>query len=496
MKKMFLCLVLLCVPIILFAETLTITTYYPAPYGVYNELRSKKMAIGDTYFDENQNDWGGTINNDADLVVEGRAGIGLTAPSAQLHVRGVDSAVLTATGPISNVPQGANFNLYASASDTEGLEFHTYRTSSDRTSSRIFFKEDDNRRDGFSLVYESNNSAIFPGANMTGLTNFSFNIMRHSNSAVGVAALTINRGNGNVGIGTITPGQELHIVRNGATADIRLQRSGFDYVDFYSSNASAGVWSYGDRPLRFATNGAESMRITGDGDVGINKSDPGCKLHVVSTDNVAIMGTGIAAGVSGVGDTAGVTGLGNNDKGVIGYGPTTGVVGYGLTGILGIGTAYGGRFDWTNLAGGATTTWIAGSNYGLRTDKPIRVVAITYPSDRRQKKNITPIKNSLKKTLALEGVAFEWKSLDDGVGKNIGFIAQDVKKIIPEVVDFPNDEVSYYGLDYGMLTPILAEAIQELKVEKDKEIGRLETENEELRRSIASIEKRLKMLER
>ena len=30
-------------------ETLTIATYYPAPYGIYNEMRAKKMAVGDNY---------------------------------------------------------------------------------------------------------------------------------------------------------------------------------------------------------------------------------------------------------------------------------------------------------------------------------------------------------------------------------------------------------------------------------------------------------------
>ena len=29
-------------------EDITITTYYPSPYGVYNELQSNKMAVGDT----------------------------------------------------------------------------------------------------------------------------------------------------------------------------------------------------------------------------------------------------------------------------------------------------------------------------------------------------------------------------------------------------------------------------------------------------------------
>jgi len=29
-------------------ETITITTYYPSPYGVYNHLQAKRMAVGDT----------------------------------------------------------------------------------------------------------------------------------------------------------------------------------------------------------------------------------------------------------------------------------------------------------------------------------------------------------------------------------------------------------------------------------------------------------------
>ena len=38
-------------------ETLTLTTYYPAPYGVYVELRSKRMAIGNNYFDPSAYPW-------------------------------------------------------------------------------------------------------------------------------------------------------------------------------------------------------------------------------------------------------------------------------------------------------------------------------------------------------------------------------------------------------------------------------------------------------
>ncbi|MFA5150875.1 MAG: tail fiber domain-containing protein [Candidatus Omnitrophota bacterium] len=66
-------------------DTLTITTYYPSPYGVYREMRSQRMAIGDSYIDHDNYTWeesdgdGGEIDYAADLVVEGNVGIGTTA---------------------------------------------------------------------------------------------------------------------------------------------------------------------------------------------------------------------------------------------------------------------------------------------------------------------------------------------------------------------------------------------------------------------------------
>lgn len=77
-------------------ETITITTYYPAPFGVYQEMRAKHIAIGDTYYDQAQHAWATVtpapaatdISQDADLVVEGNVGIGTFVPERQLHMRG------------------------------------------------------------------------------------------------------------------------------------------------------------------------------------------------------------------------------------------------------------------------------------------------------------------------------------------------------------------------------------------------------------------------
>tara|TARA_B100000315_G_scaffold108233_1_gene99337 strand:- start:1238 stop:2218 length:981 start_codon:yes stop_codon:yes gene_type:complete len=74
-------------------ETVTLTTYYPVPFGVYSELRSRHLAIGQTYSDSNAHPWSttspppaGEIDPSADLVVEGNTGIGTLAPSARLHL--------------------------------------------------------------------------------------------------------------------------------------------------------------------------------------------------------------------------------------------------------------------------------------------------------------------------------------------------------------------------------------------------------------------------
>ncbi len=86
-----------------FAEEITLTTYYPSPYGVYEEMRSKKMAIGDAYYDSSSHCWPGgpcpsVIDGAADLVVEGNVGIGTTNPSEELDVDGNVKATGYKTG--------------------------------------------------------------------------------------------------------------------------------------------------------------------------------------------------------------------------------------------------------------------------------------------------------------------------------------------------------------------------------------------------------------
>ena len=63
---------MLVTPFVFAEENITITTYYPSPNGVYKSLKAKRMAVGDTYFQKNWVDQGGTIPNDVNLTVEGK----------------------------------------------------------------------------------------------------------------------------------------------------------------------------------------------------------------------------------------------------------------------------------------------------------------------------------------------------------------------------------------------------------------------------------------
>ena len=94
------------------------------------------------------------------------------------------------------------------------------------------------------------------------------------------------------------------------------------------------------------------------------------------------------------------------------------------------------------------------------------VIAYGSPSDIRLKENIKPIESALDKVMKLKGVTFDWIQKEDqilDIKEDIGFIAQDVKKVIPELVR--ENENGMLSMRHQGIAPILLEAIKELKAE-------------------------------
>jgi len=83
---------------------------------------------------------------------------------------------------------------------------------------------------------------------------------------------------------------------------------------------------------------------------------------------------------------------------------------------------------------------------------------ITAFSDERLKSDIKTIDNALNKVMNMRGVSYTKQA-----EKGIGVIAQEIEKILPEVVS----DGEYKSVAYGNMVGVLIEAIKELKSELD-----------------------------
>ena len=128
------------------------------------------------------------------------------------------------------------------------------------------------------------------------------------------------------------------------------------------------------------------------------------------------------------------------------------------------------------VAGGVSRLFITGSGYvGLNMTRSAGTHRLTLPnsstgndgkavayawstySSRRFKEDIRTIDNPIGIIEGLRGVRYKWR---DSQKDDIGFIAEEVGELLPEVVDFEADGINARGMDYARLTSILVEAVK------------------------------------
>jgi hypothetical protein len=121
----------------------------------------------------------------------------------------------------------------------------------------------------------------------------------------------------------------------------------------------------------------------------------------------------------------------------------------------------------TNRIGFSTDFVLFNNNVGIGITIPtsklqvsgnIAATQFTSLSDVNKKKNIRPIENAIDITKKLEGVRFDWIDNDE---PSIGVIAQDVEKVLPELVVESGGTKS---VSYGNIIGVLIEAIKEQQV--------------------------------
>ena len=185
-----------------------------------------------------------------------------------------------------------------------------------------------------------------------------------------------------------------------------------------------------------------------------------------------------------------------------------------------------GAFVWADSGGSDFTSAVnnsfivrAAGGVGINTNNPggyaLNVVGngnfsgtvtsngLTLISDARYKTNAQTIPNALEMVLRLRGVTYEWKrsafpNRNFPAGTQIGFLAQEVAKVLPELA--PRDAQGYYSVAYANFAPVLTEAIKEQQREIDAlklRATQAEQENALLRaqnRRIVALEKQMTAL--
>lgn len=163
----------------------------------------------------------------------------------------------------------------------------------------------------------------------------------------------------------------------------------------------------------------------------------------------------------------------------------------GNSNSAGIGNVFIGRAAGQNetgsnklyIANNATQALMQGdfSAKTLTINGAALAVSWSVLSDMRLKTNIVTIPNALSKVLNLRGVNFAWKD-STMKGTQMGFIAQEAEKVIPEVVNYSKED-DKYTMQYAPVTALLVEAMKE----QQKTIDQLKKDNEALRKQVQEI---------
>ncbi len=137
------------------------------------------------------------------------------------------------------------------------------------------------------------------------------------------------------------------------------------------------------------------------------------------------------------------------------------------------------------LQGGNVGIGTATPNHPLEMASGAHVTAggvWTNASDRAKKDNIQDLDYGLAEVMQLQPASYTYKTDSSA---SIGFIAQEIEQIIPEIVSGPEGDK---GVAYGLLTSVLVNAVQE----QQTEIEQLKTQNHLLEQRFAHLENLIK----
>jgi hypothetical protein len=411
------------------------------------------IGAGSTSNYLNINGYQATAGTGLNITAGGNIGIGKTNPSTILHLFAANNTI-TADWATSR----ANGNEYVSA----GID------------SYFLTRELNQNLGGFIRILDINTNGVYPTTVRGGAISFGTidGNSGFSNPAVERMRITPT---GNVGIGTAIPYGKLHVILTNAptvpagntwtsgwavfgdntgeiaagngngvgiaynvTATVSLPAGGLLYS--IAPNAAWNPMNYSASVHNFSISGSltPALTINSSGNVGIGTNSPGGQLSLYSTTSLrdtCIIIKSVQPGIRFDGTLAG-----------------------------------GGGKMWNIWEGFAAEAGNAGALITYNETNSVFVFilypngnatlagALTQNSDIILKKNIEPVANGLSIISTINPVLYHFKTQSDSEYKHYGMIAQDVQKVLPNLVGESNEILT---LNYIEFVPILISAVKE-----------------------------------
>ena len=451
--------------------------------GTGNTTIAGNVGIGTTAPGQKLDVQGGNINTSGNLLasgvltvsgtgnttIAGNVGIGTTAPGTTLSVAGsanIGSTYALLGAPANGLAIEGNVGI---GTTSPGAKLDINIPNSGTNYLLAFSDSVGGTADIARFQYNADTSPNSLVLNMNATGNYA-----RPFSIIG----------GNVGIGTTGPRSSLEISGDetlGYTKKIKWEGS-------VAGNYYAGVGISGNNYLSLygvngvhigaSSTGAEDGKlfVRSDGNVGIGTTSPTDKLFVqsdnpfiqVADSDFTIYNAGIALNTGG--------------------GPWNIMSGFSSGTNSNINIAYNGKTSAQSLVTVATN-----GNVGIGTTDPgtyklkingtgyLNDTGWTYSSDQRLKENISYLENSTKtgtnsldKIMKLQPARYDYII---GNKNQLGFIAQDVQKVIPEAVSITDPTTGTLGLKTDFIIPYLVGAAQEQNIQVESLKGQVASLN-------------------
>jgi len=392
--------------------------------------------------------WVGEANETTDIGRSGKVGIGTTTPAAILHTESATNGNVVFVGQIKAVPEDPPVS-------GTGTRMMWYPDKAAFRAGNVDGNQWDNANTGkFSVAFGNETIASGTGSTAMGsettASGWGATAFGQTNLASGYGSIAIGVENISSGRGSIAMGSESTALKMGSSA--------FGYNTAASGEGSTSMGGLTTASGDYSIAAGEITTASGNYSAAFGH-DTKASGHGATSIGISTIAASYAS-----------TALGRYNAG---EGETTNWIPTDPIFEIGNGTSKSQRSN--------AMTVLKNGSVGIGTNHPVYLLQVGLPgdgtearanawnllSDERLKEDLMELANPLEIINKINGYYFYWKT-GNNESRQVGFMAQEVMKVFPEVVSEGKD--NYLSIEYGKMVPLLLEALkQQQKIIDDQQ---------------------------